>query len=278
MRLTLQRLDSTVMPWRVEFEFRQVVMSVLARNLGFLDQIRDYVAKTKGNPEYTDSEVAPGIYQYHSGEILDLSSAFRCPFFMIKDGKYDDAYIMRIHLGWFDRNTPVSDLYMWEGLHGEALTALISLIEDARGAAEKSEMGIYETEAQLREPIDPIALERSIELHLSNAWIEDSSRVPHEARFSVEGSYLSLSTYDDVRYMRRLERFLKLGRAADARGRKRTLDLSRNFAFPVILKARENDDGYVATVRFGRSEYIRWTGMRGVVLDQLLDWLRIELS
>jgi hypothetical protein len=87
----------TVGLFEVHFQFSDFRLTLTATDLSFLQRILDFVAETKGNPEYRDLCLGGGHYRCMPEKSIDLSGSFRDSKFVLqKDGEYDDAYIVRV--------------------------------------------------------------------------------------------------------------------------------------------------------------------------------------
>src|SRR5262245_14664135 len=81
----------------VQWQFRGVTITCVARELSFAHEIRNFVAETRANPAYRDRPIGEGKYRHMPEKCINLSPYFLdVEFTMLKLGEWDHGYLIRI--------------------------------------------------------------------------------------------------------------------------------------------------------------------------------------
>ncbi len=109
--------------WSVNLQQFPVTLNLRATNEAFLNVLNQFLDETLNNPRYRDEEISTGVFRRMPEKFCDLSVFFDFPIKVLKDGEYDDAYVVQLELN--DYSNVSFDL------RGEAVWALKSELEAA---------------------------------------------------------------------------------------------------------------------------------------------------
>jgi len=96
--LFIEQLETDASSWLIQFQFSGITVNLQATSLSFLNDMSKFIHETTDNPAYRDREVASGIYRTMQEKSCTLSNCFDIPVTIVKDGEYDDSYVMRVEL------------------------------------------------------------------------------------------------------------------------------------------------------------------------------------
>ena len=102
----------------VQFQSSVSTITLKASDLLFVRRVIDFIAETRGNPAYRDTQLKNGVFRRMLEKSVDLSASFLdTKILLFKDGEYDDSYVFRI--------TPSASCWMMFNLRGELLDSFV---------------------------------------------------------------------------------------------------------------------------------------------------------